>query len=83
MDKREEDLNKEKHNLDLEMLKFQLEVEKDKSVFTKEIALGLVRNTEYRRNIFDNTSEPGGKDQYGLPIYVNKSQHSTETKTEV
>lgn len=78
---RELELNKKEHNLDIEVLKFQLATEQDKSSFAKNVALGLVRNTEYRRNLFDSQNSPDARDQYGNIQYSNKTQTSTETKT--
>jgi len=81
LDKREVELNKIKHDLDLEMLKKELANEQDKSSFAKSVALGLVRNSEYRRNLFDSQNSPDARDQYGNILYSNKTQTSTETKT--
>ena len=82
LDKREKEITDKETAFEIEKLKYQLESEKDKTSFSKEVALGLVRNTQYRRDVFDNVSEPGGTDQYGNRLYVNKTQNLTETRTE-
>lgn len=64
--------------IQVEKLTYQLAAEKDSKEFAKSVSLGLVRNIEYRRSLFDNTTEPDGKDQYGNTVYSNKSQSSTE-----
>ncbi len=64
---------------EIEKLTYQLSSEKEKTEFSKSVALGLVRNIEYRRSLMDNTHEPCGKDQYGNAQYQNKTQNSNET----
>lgn len=76
LDKREVELNKIKHDLDLEILKAELVNEKDKSVFAKSIALGLVRNTEYRKTIFDSENQApyyDSNNNWIQPMPVNKN----------
>jgi hypothetical protein len=80
LDKREEDLNLKVRLSVINELQYQLESEKDKTTFTKELAMGLVRNTEYRRELFDNQNRPS-IDHHGNQIYTNSSQSSTETIT--
>ena len=45
---------------DIAALKVQLEAAQGNTEFAKEVALGLVRNSEFRRQVFDNhyTQEP-------------------------
>ena len=74
-----EGINKDRANLDLEKIKYSLQCERDKTQFAQSVALGLVRNTEYRRILSDNVNEPIGKDQYGNMQYGYKSQNSAET----
>ena len=56
----------------------------EKTKFTKEVTLGLVRNTVYRENIFDSkdTHHPY-VDPYGNQTtqYVNNSQKTDTVKT--
>lgn len=83
LNSREKELETERNNLELEKLKYQLQSEKDKTAFSQNVALGLVRNTEYRKNIFD--SETSGQpflDGNGYTVYpvpTNKNHISTET----
>jgi hypothetical protein len=81
LEAREKSLDERDRNLTIETLKIQLASEKEKTDFTKSIALGLVRNTEFRRELFDSHNDNSQRDQYGNPIYTNKSQTSTETKS--
>lgn len=85
-DERNKNLNAREKEIEGRELKFQtdnlayqLACEKEKTQFTKEVALGLVRNTEYRRNLYDSKSEPY-TDQYGQTQYSNKTQNSEEIK---
>ncbi len=57
--KHEADVTEKENKSEIEKLKYQLESEKEKTQFSKSIALGLVRNIEYRKNIFDNEMSPG------------------------
>jgi hypothetical protein len=41
--------------------------------------MGLVRNVEFRRSLYDNVYSPDCKDQYGNMTYSNKTQNSEET----
>ena len=77
---REKEVEDKERDLKIKTLEYQLDSEKDKTKFSQDVALGLVRNSEYRRSLFDNISEPG-KDQYGNYVYNNKTQNSEETKT--
>ncbi len=40
-------------NQKVTQLTYELQAEKDKTAFTEKVALGLVRNTEYKKTIFD------------------------------
>lgn len=80
---REKEIEKRERALDLETLKYQLQAEKDKTIFSQNVAMGLVRNVEYRKNIFD--SESGGQpfiDGNGYTVHPQptcKNHISTET----
>lgn len=54
LDGREKEIEAKEKAFEIEALKYQLSAEKDKTEFSKNIALGLVRNTEYRKTIFDS-----------------------------
>lgn len=47
------ELEEKERNLKLILLEDQLKSEKDKVQFSKDVALGLVRNTQYKSTIFD------------------------------
>lgn len=82
LDQREIDLKKIEHDLDLSILRGQIAAEKEKVEFTKSIALGLVRNTNYRKSIFDSENQAPyfNGNQQVYPTSVNKSL--TENQTE-
>jgi hypothetical protein len=82
LDKREAELNERERNLKIELLEYQLDSEKEKTSFTKEVALGLVRNTNYRKSILDNETQAGyqGPNGWVQPQQVSKS--FIEDKTE-
>lgn len=82
----EKQLETERNKFELEKLSYQLAAEKDKTEFTKSVALGLVRNTEYRKTIFDSENPGGlpiidGQGQYHYPISTSKL-HTSEEKQE-
>ena len=82
LDSLEKELIRERDRLDIEKLTYQLQSEKDKTTFSQNLAMGLVRNTEYKKTIFD--SESGGQpftDGNGYTVYpipTCKSYISTE-----
>ena len=62
-------------------LEIKLSNEQEKSIFVKNVALGLVRNIEYRKSIFDSeSSQVPVSDQYGNSRleYVNNTKSYTE-----
>lgn len=54
LDRKDIELTKVLNELEISKLKYQLESEQDKTKFAKDVALGLVRNIEYRRHTFNN-----------------------------
>lgn len=72
----------QERDLKVETLTYKLLAEMEKTQFSKDVALGLVRNTEYRKNIYDSENQGGyqGPNGWVQPAPVNKS--FTETKTE-
>lgn len=69
----------------IDELKYQLAAEKEKTQFTRDIAMGLVRNVEYRKNIFDSENvlpggyqDPNGNWVYPTPSNTIKSFIETE-----
>ena len=81
LDEKEKVLNKKQHDLDLEILQQKFESEKDKSDFAKSVALGLVRNTEFRKSVFDSENQQGFyKDNVWVqPMPINKNLNETKS----
>lgn len=82
LDSREKTLEDKIIKLEIEQLKYQLSAEKDKTVFSQNLAMGLVRNTEYRKTIFDSENVGGtpvidGQGNYHYPIPTSKSYCET------
>lgn len=61
--------------VDIDELKYQLAAEKEKTQFMRDIGMGLVRNVEYRKTIFDSENVlPGGyQDPNGNWVYPQPS----------
>lgn len=55
--KQEKELKNKERELRIKELEYQLEGEKDKTSFCKNVALGLVRNTEFRKEMFYSNSD--------------------------
>lgn len=83
LESREKELETEKTNLEIEKLRYKLSVEIEKNEFTKSVALGLVRNTSYRKDMFNSKTIPSYTDANGN--YQNggvESTHNSETTTQ-
>ncbi len=83
LDKREKEVEKRESDIELADIKNQLETAEEKTQFCKEVALGLVRNTTYRKTIFDSENQAGYQTPSGEWIYptpVNKSLTEENTK---
>jgi hypothetical protein len=77
---------------ELEKVKYQLASEKEKTGFTKEVALGLVRNTIFRKTVFDSENQAPyqvpdpnphayqGQTTTVFPTPINKNLNETETE---
>lgn len=81
LDSKENELKEIERNLKIVTLEYQLQSEKEKTDFSKNIALGLVRNVEYRKTIFDSENQAPYIDAGGNWIYstpVNKSLDETK-----
>lgn len=84
--KREAAVVERERNAEIESLKVQLLSANNNTQFAKEVALGLVRNVEYRSNVLktENTSvpvvQPGGytemKNQHNATAEENKTTAS-------
>ncbi len=73
--------------VDIDELKYQLAAEKEKTQFTRDVAMGLVRNIEYRKNVFDSEhvlhgsggyADPNGNWVYPQPTNTVKNFAETE-----
>lgn len=80
--KREEAIAIRERNAEILELKTKLEAANANSVFARDVALGLVRNIEYRRSVFDSEDRsepiipPGSSYQQGTA-----NSHNTRTTT--
>ena len=84
-EEREKELQEKEIKFEVETLKYQLSAEKDKTETIQSIALGLVRNTEYRKTIFDSENPGGtpvidGQGYAHYPLPMNKNYTSSEIK---
>jgi hypothetical protein len=81
LDNREVEISKKERFFEVEQLKYQLQAEKDKTDFTKSVALGLVRNVEYRNHVMESKNVVAGIDQYGSPrtVYVTDNKNDSRT----
>lgn len=82
LEEREKAITQVEINKEVEKLKYQLEAEKEKTEFTKSVTMGLVRNTEYRKDIFDSetSGQPytDGQGYTHYPLPSTKMHTSTE-----
>lgn len=69
----------------IDELKYQLAAEKEKTQFMRDIGMGLVRNVEYRKTIFDSENvlpggyqDPNGNWVYPMPTNTVKNFSETE-----
>ncbi len=80
--KRETELAERERNLRVTMLEGQLAAAHDKTKFAQDVALGLVRNVEYRHSVFANSTKqvampPGGGYTQSMP----ESSNTTDTSS--
>lgn len=82
LDAREDELDTKEKGLEVSILKVQLEAEKTKTAHSTAVALGLVRNTNYRTEVYNNQSTMGHTDLNGNWVDpTNESKSNTEQKT--
>ena len=60
---REKELNERQLKLELIILQDQLNSSRENAKFARDVALGLVRNTEFRNSVFESVSN--------IPVPVN------------
>lgn len=77
---REEKVYKEEVEMRIKTLEVQLAAAAEKTQFAKDVALGLVRNIEYRKEAFGHTSETRDNQYGGTNIHHNPTSN-TETTT--
>ena len=80
LETREKSVEVAERDLKVKTLEFQLTAEKEKTEFSKSVALGLVRNIEYRKNIFDSETQTGHYDTKGMWIQPSAVSKSFEEK---
>mgnify|MGYP000898615246 CR=1 FL=1 len=76
----ERELSERERNFKIILLENKLEVEKEKSEFAKAIGLGLVRNLDYRKTIFDSENQAGyyQNNEWVQPSPINKNLIETK-----
>lgn len=79
---REAALEERERNIKIFELTTQLECEKEKTNLVNGLAHSLVRNTEYRKSIHNNSNIPV-RDQYGNITTMMQNSNTTESITEV
>lgn len=80
-DQRERELKEKEIKFEVDSLKVKLEAEQYKSQFSKEVVLGLVRNTEYRKEVFNNHAVNGRTGESGMYLQpYNEVNTSTENR---
>lgn len=66
--------------LAIKTLEYQLQSEKDKTKFVQDVSMGLVRNIDYRKNVYDSVSRPV-TNQYGGIDYQSETHTTNEDKS--
>ena len=82
LETREKVVEDKERNVLIETLRYQLTSEQDKTVFAKSVALGLIRNSDFKTTVFSNESQNGYNDSTGRyiqPGATNKSFNETKT----
>lgn len=79
LETRKAELDEFERKLKIEALTYQLNSEKEKSAFCKEVAIGLVRNTEYRKTAYNNRAEPIVQNGYTSTMTFMDSTGETTT----
>ena len=84
LDRREKELREKEIKFEVECLKVQLAAEIYKTEYAREITLGLVRNTEYKKDVFNTKNIPGRTGENGMYIqpYSESSSSSEILKTD-
>lgn len=80
LSEREKAVDQREREAKIRELEMQLLCEQEKSRFAIDVSMGLVRNTEYRKNIYNSQSGPDGRDTYGNPTYSTHTKKLDENK---
>jgi hypothetical protein len=81
LEAREKALELKERDVEIDILKLQLAVEKEKTEFVRGVSMGLVRNIEYRKSVFENEHTPSHNNNAGHWVAdLNKSKSFTEEK---
>jgi len=75
LQEREKKIAEEEINLKVTKLEYELIAEKSKSDFAERVALGLVRNVEYKKAIMENVSKPL-IDNYGSTTFRSETNNT-------
>jgi hypothetical protein len=81
LDARSADLDTRERNIKLTLLEGQLAAETSKTAFAKEVALGLVRNVEYRHSVFENSNKQVPTMPGAYTMSQSESSNKTDTST--
>lgn len=80
IESKEKQLEKRENKLLIDELTYKLASEKDKTEFSKSVALGLVRNIEYRNNSFSSETFNENHNDYQKSFNTHTNSNSTTTK---
>lgn len=81
LDAREKTLMERERLQEVTELKTKLEEANKRADMVKEFTAGLVRNVEFKKRVFDSSSGPEGRDQYGQIQYATHTVNKEESKT--
>ena len=79
LEARKTELDELERKLKIDVLTYKLEAETQKTAFCKDVALGLVRNTEYRKSAYNNRVEPTNQNGYTSTMTFTDSAGETTT----
>ena len=79
IDAREKAVAEAERNIKIEKLEYQLKSEQDKTNFAQNVALGLVRNTEYRKSVNGMATQILERNGYQDTVNNPYGHHETET----
>lgn len=81
LDARTTELDTRERNMKIATLEIQLAAEVSKTAFAREVALGLVRNVEYRHSVFENQNRQVPQQPGMYTQSVTESSNKTDTST--